>query len=286
MPKRGTSNAQNKTGRKSASTSDAPKITTAMAITITTRDILPRNLPSFVNRELFIPGSYWGKRKGKHDQVMDDQNVMYPVKVRSSVCLFLLVCSSFCSSYACCSRVCPSFCLLVRTSSDSSMFLQVVECDLERSIEGIAEPQAMVRVDPQGALISLVDPNTPMWIGIKLFSSYITADDKRLADIKAVEEKAAGEKRKLDSFLNAEIIDEEEPGKASPPIPDSRFPNHESRIPNPDSRFVLILNCCVCSRSSHRGQEDIDRFQVFRTSRSAAECREQGEGQGSSHSQE
>lgn len=161
-------NKKNTVEGKSGSAASQTSLTSAMQITTTKRDIQPRQLPGYVGRELFIPGSYWGKKRGRRDVVMPDQDVMYPVKV--------------------------------------------AVCELERQIPGIAELQAMVRVDPQGPLVALVLPDEEMWIGIALFSQYITADDNRLAEIKAAADKVDAEKRRIESYENAELIVEESPG--------------------------------------------------------------------------
>ena len=82
--------------------------------------------------------------------------------------------------------------------------VKVAEVNLDRKIPGFKERQSMVRVEPQGHLTALVDPEDPMWIGIQLFAEYITADDKRVEDKRIADEQAA-RAAASQSFANADI---------------------------------------------------------------------------------
>ena len=87
--------------------------------------------------------------------------------------------------------------------------VKVVEVNLDRKIPGFRERQSMVRVEPQGNLVSMVDPDDPMWIGIKLFSEYITVDDRRVEAERIATEQAA-RSAASQSFEHAELVVDDE----------------------------------------------------------------------------
>ena len=58
----------------------ADRMAKALGTTVRLK-LTPNQLTTYVGRELGVPGAFWGITSGKNDSVMDDQNVIYPMKV-------------------------------------------------------------------------------------------------------------------------------------------------------------------------------------------------------------